>query len=86
MRHTCVLQFLVLCSRFSRRDSGVSFCSFDIRFEALHHVSDYVFAVKVETHGSASAKIHVEQPSRDMFDDVVDLEVACQCRERSISL
>jgi hypothetical protein len=74
MRHTCVLQFLVLCSRFSRRDSGVSFCSFDIRFEALHHVSDYVFVVKVETKGSAS-----------MFDDVVDLEVACQCREKSIS-
>lgn len=71
-RHTCVLRFLVLCFRFSQRGFGVGFCSFDIRFEALHHISDCIFNVIIGTYGSASAQRLVEQPSRKTFDDVVD--------------
>lgn len=71
-RHTCVLRFLVLCFRFSRRGFGVGFCNFDIRFEALRLVSDCIFNGTNDTYGSASAQRLVEQPSRKTFDDVVD--------------
>lgn len=72
VRHTCALQFLVLCFRFSRRGFAVGFCSFDSRFEALRHVSDCNLDKLFETHGSTFVQRVVEQPLRKTFDDVDD--------------